>query len=87
MQTRQNRKITHPLTDGYLALAGESLGFIHKSKAKAHLVLVKNPVSDPQNEVFSQPRIIIAVIAMTIGLCALWFLVVFTLYQITRYPL
>ena len=85
MQTRLNRETTHPITDGNLALAGESLGFIQKSEAKAHLSLVKNPITDPQIEAFSQPKIIMTVIAMTIGLCTLWFLVLFTLYQVARY--
>ena len=52
MQTNQNRETTHPLTDGNLALAGESLGFIQKSEAKAHLSLVKNPITDPQDRSF-----------------------------------
>lgn len=87
MQTKPRREVTHSLTDGNLALVGESPGVIQKSKAKAHLSLVKNPIYDSQIETFSQPKIIMSVIAMTIALCMLWLLVVFALYQIVRYAL
>jgi len=87
MQTKPRREVTHPLPDGNLALVGDSLGFIQKTKAKAHLSLVKNPIYDSQIETVSQPKIIMIVIAMTIGLCMLWLLVVFALYQIVRYAL
>lgn len=87
MQTSQKQEITHPLTDGNLALASESLGFIQKSKTDDHLSLAKNAIYDPQIAAFSQPKLIMTVIAMTIGLCMLWFLVVFTLYQIDRFAL
>jgi hypothetical protein len=87
MQTWQNRKITHPITDGNLALASDSLSFIQTSKAKDHLTLVKNAIHDPQLEAFTEPRMLMTVIAMTLGLCMLWFLVLFTLYQIARFAL
>ena len=69
MQTSQEREITHPLTDGNLALASESLGFIQKSKANHHLTLAKNAIYDPHIAAFSQPKLIMTVMAMTIGLC------------------
>lgn len=87
MQTLQGRARPHPLTEGSAALASKSLGFNHPSKAQDRLSLVKNPVYDPQIEAFVQPKIIMTVVAMTIGLCMLWFLVVFTLYQIARFAL
>ena len=87
MQTKQKREMTNPLTDGNLALAGEGLDFNRKSHAKAHLSLVKHSIYDPQIEAVSQSKIIMTVVAMTIGLCTLWFLVVFTLYQISRFAL
>jgi len=87
MQTSQEREITHPLTDGNLALASERLGFIQKSKANHHLSLAKNAIYDPHIAAFSQPKLIMTVMAMTIGLCMLWFLVVFTLYQIAQFAL
>lgn len=84
MQTKPRREVTHPLPDGNLALVGDSLGFIQKTN-KARLSLVKNPIHDSQIETFSQAKIIMIVIAMTIGLCMLWLVVVFALYQIVRY--
>jgi hypothetical protein len=87
MQTWQKREILHPVTDGNLALASDSLGFIQTSKSKGQLSLVKNAIYDPQTEAFSEPNIIMTVIAMTVGLCLLWCLVVLTLYQIARFAL
>ena len=78
MQTSQKREITHLLTDGNVALASQSL---------PHLSLAKNAICKPQIEAFSQSKLIMTVMAMTIGLCMLWFLVVFTLYQIARFAL
>ena len=78
MQTSQKRVITHPLTDGNVALVSQSL---------PHLSLMKNAICEPQIEASSQAKLIMTVMAMTIGLCMLWFLVVFTLYQIARFAL
>jgi hypothetical protein len=49
--------------------------------------LVKNTICEPQIEASSQAKLIMTVMAMTIGLCMLWFLVVFTLYHIARFAL
>ena len=78
MQTSQKREIPRPLTDGNVALTSQSL---------PHLSLAKNAICDPQIEASSQAKLIMTVMAMTIGLCMLWCLVVFTLYQIARFAL
>lgn len=78
MQTSQEREIPRPLTDGNVTLASQSL---------PHLSLAKNAICDPQIEASPQAKLIMTVIAMTIGLCMLWCLVVFTLYQIARFAL
>ena len=64
-----------------------SLGFIHKSKAEDQRDLVKNVIRDPQLDALTEPRMLMTVIAMTLGLCMLWFLVIFSLYHIARFAL
>jgi len=64
-----------------------SLGFIHKSKAEDQRDLVKTVIHDPQLDALTEPRMLMTVIAMTVGLCMLWFLVMFTLYLIARFAL
>ena len=64
-----------------------SLGFIQKSKAEDQRDLVKNVIRDPQLDALTEPRMLMTVIAMTVGLCMLWFLVMFTLYLIARFAL
>ena len=62
-----------------------SFRLIQRPKVKKQLSLVKKDIYDPQAEAFSEPKMIMTVIAMTAGLCLLWCLVVFTLYQIARF--
>ena len=64
-----------------------SLGFIQKSKAEDQRDLVKNVIRDPQLDALTEPRMLMTVIAMTVGLCMLWSLVMFTLYLIARFAL
>ena len=75
------------MTEGSLALAGDRLGVTQKCKAKDQLALVKNVIHDPQLEALTEPRMLMTVIAMTLGLCMLWLLVIFTLYHIARFAL
>jgi len=87
MPTLQDRGITPPMTEGGLALASDRLGCLQKSKAKDQLALVKHVIHDPQLEALTEPRMLMTVIAMTFGLCMLWFLVIFTLYHTARFAL
>ena len=75
------------MTEGNLALASDRIGVIQKSKAKNQLAFVKNAIHDPQLEALTDPWMLITVIGMTLGLCLLWFLVLFTLYHIARFAL
>jgi len=87
MPTLQDRGITPPMTEVGLALASERLGCIQKSKAKEQLALVKHVVREPQLEVLTEPTMLMTLIAMTFGVCMLWFLVIFTLYHTARFAL
>ena len=82
MPTLQDRRIRSSMTEG-----SNSLGFIQKSKAEDQRDLVKNVIRDPQLDALTEPRMLMTVIAMTVGLCMLWFLVMFTLYHIARFAL
>jgi hypothetical protein len=75
------------MTEGSLALASDRRGLIQKSKAKEQVALVKNVIYDPQLKALTEPTMLMTVIAMTIGLCMLWFFVIFTLYHIARFAL
>ena len=75
------------MTEGSLALASHRRGFIQKSKAKEQVALVKNVIHDPQLTALTEPTMLMTVIGMTLGLCMLWFLVIFTLYHIVRFAL
>ena len=75
------------MTEGHLALASDRLGLSQTSKAKDQLALVKNVIQDPQLEALTEPRMLMTVIAMTLGLCMLWFLVIFTLYHIAQFAI
>jgi hypothetical protein len=87
MPTLQDRETTPPMTEGSLALASDRLGLPQESKAKDQLALVKNVIHDPQVEALTEPRMLMTVIAMTLGLCMLWFLVIFSLYHLARFAL
>jgi len=82
MPTLQDRRIRSSMTEG-----SNSLGFIQKSKAEDQRGLLKNVIRDPQLDALTEPRMLMTVIAMTVGLCMLWFLVMFTLYLIARFAL
>jgi hypothetical protein len=77
----------HPMTEGSLALASDRRGVIQKAKAKEQVALVRNIVHDPQLKALTEPTMLMTVIAMTLGLCILWFFVIFTLYHIARFAL
>ena len=64
-----------------------SEGFRQNSEATDQLALVKDVIHDPQFEALTEPRMLMTVIAMTVGLCMLWFFVMFTLYHIARFAL
>ena len=85
MPTLQDRGIRPSMSEGSVALASE--GFRQNSEATDQLALVKDVIHDPQFESLTEPRILMTVIAMTLGLCMLWFLVIFSLYHIARFAL
>jgi hypothetical protein len=81
MPTLQDRGITPSMSEGSLALASDRFG--QNSEATDQLALGKDVIHDPVTE----PRMLMTVIAMTLGLCMLWFLVIFSLYHIARFAL
>ena len=70
------------VSEGNLAFTSEQA--INRPQRKAARPIMDNPIYDPQKEAFSQPRMLMTVIAMTLGLCLLWVLIVFALYRIAR---
>ena len=87
MPTLQDRGITPPMTEGRLALANDRRDFRQKPKAKDQLALVRNVMHDPQLEALTEPSMLMTGIAMTLGLCVLWFLIILSLYHIARFAL
>ena len=85
MPTLQDRGITPSMSEGGLALASDRVR--QNAEATDQLALVKNVIHDPQFEALTEPRMVMTVIAMTLGLCMLWFLVIFSLYHIARFAL
>jgi hypothetical protein len=73
------------MSEGGLALASDRVR--QNAEATDQLALVKNVIHDPQFEALTEPRMVMTVIAMTLGLCMLWFLVIFSLYHIARFAL
>jgi hypothetical protein len=74
-----------PRPDGILALASESGSALQRT-IKAHLSSVQNALH-PEIEAVFHLEPVRAAIGMVITFCALWFLIVFILYQLMRIAL
>ena len=75
-----------PRPDGNLGLASESGSALQGTTFKAHLSSVQNAL-DPGIEAVFHLAPIRAAIGTVIMFCALWFLIVFILYQLMRIAL
>ena len=73
-----------PRADGNLGLGSESPGFQPWATSTAPLPPVQNAIHDPEIETFFHAEPIRVAIGTAITFCALWFLVVFILYQLAR---